>query len=248
MEKYNADDLSESIEELSRQNGVSIHWVDTCDSTNVLADALATTGWRGIVLTDHQEKGRGRMQRLWSSERGKNILLSWVSDWHCSIAELPRLTLLLAAELAHEFDLWVKWPNDLMTQDGCKVGGILSSVHTLGFEEHTVVIGVGINVHQTNFPPDIKASSLQLLKAEAEILGSLEQSLSRKNVVQRIIQVFDRLNVGDTLDRWRERSITLGKTVDVAGRRGSVSGIREDGALIVDGIPITSGDVTLLEM
>jgi len=50
------------------------------------------------------------------------------------------------------------------------------------------------------------------------------------------------------LDRWRERSITLGKTVTVADRRGVVSGIREDGALIVDGIPITSGDVTLLEM
>ena len=224
---------------------MSIHWVDTCDSTNVIASALASTGWRGIVLTDHQKKGRGRMQRLWNSERGQNILLSWVSDWHCSISDLPRITLLLAAELAHEFDLWVKWPNDLMTRDGCKVGGILSSVHTLGTTEHTVVVGVGINVHQTTFPSDIRASSLQLLKVDTE---GAEDSLSRRNVVERMIQVFARLNVDDTLDRWRSRSITLGKTVDVEGRRGVVSGIREDGALIVDGIPITSGDVNLLEM
>ena len=224
---------------------MSIHWVDTCDSTNVIASALASTGWRGIVLTDHQKKGRGRMQRLWNSERGQNILLSWVSDWHCSLSDLPRITLLLAAELAHEFDLWVKWPNDLMTRDGCKVGGILSSVHTLGTTEHTVVVGVGINVHQTTFPSDIRASSLQLLKVDTE---GAEDSLSRRNVVERMIQVFARLNVDDTLDRWRSRSITLGKTVDVEGRRGVVSGIREDGALIVDGIPITSGDVNLLEM
>jgi BirA family biotin operon repressor/biotin-[acetyl-CoA-carboxylase] ligase len=153
--------------------------------------------------------------------------------------------LLLAAELAHEFDLWVKWPNDLMTSDGHKVGGILSSVHTLGIIEHTVVVGVGINVYQTNFPPEIKASSLHLLTVDDVDSRGL---LSRTDVVDRMIQVFDRVNVNDTLDRWRERSITLDKTVTVAGRRGVVSGIREDGALIVDGIPITSGDVTLLEM
>ena len=245
MRKHNVDDLSESIEELSKQKGVSIHWVDTCDSTNVLASTLASTGWRGIVLSDYQKKGRGRMQRLWNSERGQNILLSWVSDWHCSLSDLPRITLLLAAELAHEFDLWVKWPNDLMTLDGCKVGGILSSVHTLGTVKHTVVVGVGINVYQTNFPPEIKASSLHLLSVDDVDSRDL---LSRTDVVDRMIQVFDRVNVNDTLDRWRQRSITLDKTVTVAGRRGVVSGIREDGALIVDGIPITSGDVTLLEM
>ena len=245
MRKHDGDDLSESIEELSERNGVSIHWVDTCDSTNVLASTLASTGWRGIVLTDHQERGRGRMQRVWSSERRQNILLSWVSDWHCPISDLPRITLLLAAELADEFDLWVKWPNDLMTADGCKVGGILSSVHTLGTVEHTVVVGVGINVHQTNFSSDIKASSLQLLRVDE---GRSDSPLSRTDIVERMIQVCNRVNVKDTLDRWRERSITLGKTVTVADRRGVVSGIREDGALIVDGIPITSGDVTLLEM
>lgn len=245
MRKHDGDDLSESIEELSVRNGVSIHWVAACDSTNSIASTLASTGWRGIVLTDHQEQGRGRMQRVWSSERGQNILLSWVADWQCPISDLPRITLLLAAELAHEFDLWVKWPNDLMTSDGHKVGGILSSVHTLGTIEHTVVVGVGINVYQTNFPPEIKASSLHLLSVDDVDSRGL---LSRTDVVDRMIQVFDRVNVNDTLDRWRERSITLDKTVTVAGRRGVVSGIREDGALIVDGIPITSGDVTLLEM
>ena len=58
----------------------------------------------------------------------------------------------------------------------------------------------------------------------------------------------DRVHPKNTLDRWKERSITLGKHVEVAGRVGVATGIRADGALIVDGVTVSSGDVNLVEM
>ena len=76
------------------------------------------------------------------------------------------MTLLLAAELAHELDL-MKY-NDIMTKDGRKVGGILSSIHTLGSDTHTVIIGVGINVNQITFIPDLNASSLKQIHGDEQ--------------------------------------------------------------------------------
>ena len=58
----------------------------------------------------------------------------------------------------------------------------------------------------------------------------------------------DAVDPNVSLDRWVQRSITLGKRVEVAGRVGVATGIRADGALLVDGVPVTSGDVNLVEM
>ena len=239
MTKTLPDDFSTMIAKLSTETGRNIQWVSSCDSTNSLVAEWAATGWRGCLLTDVQTAGRGRLQRRWDSKDGENILLSWVNDWTCQLSDVPRLTLLLAAEIAYELDLYVKWPNDIMTEDGKKVGGILSSIHTLGSEVHTVIIGVGINVNQVSFAPDLRASSLK------QIHG-VEQS--RMEVLKQVLNAMDRVHPTESLDRWVERSITLGKLVETGGRVGIATGIRADGALIVDGDPVTSGDVNLVEM
>ena len=236
MKKIISDNFGASITEFSRENARNIQWVPECTSTNVIANQWASNGWRGCVLTDVQTDGRGRLQRRWDSNTGENILLSWVKDWNCPL----RCTdYLLAAELAHALNLYVKWPNDLMTEDGYKVGGILSSIHTMGSDTHTVIIGVGINVNQVVFAPELKASSLK------QIHGT-EQS--RISVLRQILTAMDAVHPNASMDRWVKRSITLGKRVEVAGRVGVATGIRADGALLVDGVPVTSGDVNLVEM
>ena len=234
-----SDDFGIQIAAFAMESKRSLEWVPECDSSNTVAEGMATTGWRGCVLTDVQHRGRGRLQRRWDSEPGQNLLLSWVKDWHCPLNATPRLTLLLAAEIAHELDLWVKWPNDIMTRTGLKVGGILSTIHEVGTDKHTVIIGVGLNVNQVEFPPELKASSLRLIHGNEQ---------SRLEILKRLLNAMDRIDPCLDLERWSERSITLGKRVEVAGRVGVATGIREDGALIVDGVPITSGDVSLVEM
>ena len=63
----------------------------------------------------------------------------------------------------------------------------------------------------------------------------------------QILKAMDAVQPDASLERWVKRSITLGKRVEVAGRVGVATGIRADGALFVDGIPVTSGDVNLVE-
>ena len=239
MTKTCLDNFDTMISELSTGMDQNIQWVPSCSSTNALVGEWASTGWRGCLLTDVQTAGRGRLQRRWDASEGENILLSWVKDWTCQLSDVPRLTLLLAAEIAYELDLCVKWPNDIMTEDGKKVGGILSSIHTLGSDTHTVIIGVGINVNQMTFAPDLQASSLKQIRGADQ---------SRIVVLRQVLKAMGRVHPKNTLDRWTERSITLGKRVETGGRVGIATGIRADGALIVDGSPVTSGDVNLVEM
>ena len=51
----------------------------------------------------------------------------------------------------------------------------------------------------------------------------------------------------DGLDLWRSRSRTLGRMVSVGGQQGVAEGIRSDGALIVGGSPVLTGDVALMD-
>ena len=239
MSKISSDNFETEIDEMSVKQHRVLAWLPECESTNLMAARWAEQGWRGCLLTDLQTAGRGRLKRSWSSNRGENILLSWVKDWTCPVGDIPRLTLLLAAEIAHELDLYVKWPNDIMTRDGRKVGGILSVIQHLGVETHTVVIGIGINVNQVAFDDSLCASSLKLVRGDTQ---------SRIQVLKRILSAMDRVQTNGSLDLWVQRSITLGKRVQTGGRVGVATGIRADGALIVDGVPVTSGDVNLVEM
>jgi BirA family biotin operon repressor/biotin-[acetyl-CoA-carboxylase] ligase len=57
----------------------------------------------------------------------------------------------------------LRWPNDLLIGAG-KVGGILVETKTSGGEVNFAVAGIGINVHQRSFAPDLAtpATSLDL--------------------------------------------------------------------------------------
>jgi BirA family biotin operon repressor/biotin-[acetyl-CoA-carboxylase] ligase len=81
----------------------------------------------------------------------------------------------------------LKWPNDVLVDTAAgprKVVGILTEMATVGDRIRHVVLGIGINVNQTAFAPEVAdtASSLALLLGRplprapllAELLGALE--------------------------------------------------------------------------
>jgi BirA family biotin operon repressor/biotin-[acetyl-CoA-carboxylase] ligase len=107
-----------------------------------------------VVLAAEQTAGQGRHGRWWHSEAGSGI--------YCSIVlkPVPALTLALGLATADAIaratgmvcDL--RWPNDVMLA-GKKVAGILVQ---------NAIAGIGINVNQTSFPPELasEATSLRL--------------------------------------------------------------------------------------
>jgi BirA family biotin operon repressor/biotin-[acetyl-CoA-carboxylase] ligase len=104
-----------------------------------------------------QTKGKGRRGKAWEADKGKNIMLSIVAD--VSFLQLYEQFQLSAAVALGCYDFYkifdnihtkIKWPNDLFWNDK-KAGGVLIENVINGNIWQWTVIGIGININQTNF-------------------------------------------------------------------------------------------------
>ncbi len=221
--------------------GRPVQFFTRCDSTNVQArqHLAIEPDSTPLVVADAQDAGRGRRGRTWASAAGENLLFSLVLRPTVVPQYAPRCVLAWAAAMAEVLDVFVKWPNDLVTAEGAKVGGILSELDAEGDRIRTVILGVGINVNQREFPNLPDATSLCLLRNEpqdrAALLGHLVRAIGDVPI-----------DSPPSLGCWRARSHTLGRRVRVGEVQGLATALRDDGALIVDGHPILAGDVELL--
>jgi len=217
-----------------------------CASTNRLAREAAAGDGPQVVVADHQSGGRGRLGRSWQSPPGQNLLFSVVMRPKLTPAEAPRCVLAWAAAIAGVLDVKLKWPNDLVDDEGRKLGGFLAELEAGGDTFGTgprirhVVLGLGLNVNQVDFPPDLPAAtSLRVLRGHPH---------DRAALLGRMLRAVDAVDPGrsDALDPWRARAHTLGRRVRVGPVEGIAEALRDDGALIVDGQPVVAGDVELV--
>jgi BirA family biotin operon repressor/biotin-[acetyl-CoA-carboxylase] ligase len=139
---------------LTRDSGLwrSLQVVPEIGSTNAaLAAAAAADEPEGAVLVaEHQVAGRGRLDRAWTSPPRAGLTVSFLLRPDVPAARrgwLPLLTGVALAEAVGEVTgvrASLKWPNDLLAQDGRKLAGILAESSGTA-----VVIGVGLNVSTT---------------------------------------------------------------------------------------------------
>lgn len=229
--------------------GRAVQHEAVCESTSTLARARARAGEAGaLVVADAQTAGRGRLGRSWQAAPGEALLFSLVLRPGVPVDQVARGTLAWGAAMAGVLDLRLKWPNDLVTAEGHKVAGVLAELELRGEAfgappEPYVVLGVGINVLQQAFPEDLpQARSLAQLGRDPATLRDRARLLGE---LVAAIEAVD-LRAPGLLDPWRARSMTLGRRVTVAGREGVATGLRDDGALLVDGEPVLAGDVELV--
>jgi BirA family biotin operon repressor/biotin-[acetyl-CoA-carboxylase] ligase len=137
------------------------------------------------------------------------------------------LTLGAAAALAECFKLQVKWPNDLVSSEGKKVGGLLGELESRGAQILYVILGLGLNINQQHFPEDLpQASSLALVQGEL---------LDKEAVIeQALFAILEGAEHVDRLNRWRGVSRTLGRQVRVGELEGLAVAIQEDGGLLLE--------------
>lgn len=126
---------------------------DVVPSTQDIAAALLEQGQQPpfAVTAVEQTAGRGRLQRPFRSPRGSSLALTLACRTTLSPATRSWLPLLvgvaahaaLIAELpALTGRVGLKWPNDLHTAEGGKLGGILVE----GRGEDLVLMGIGVNL------------------------------------------------------------------------------------------------------
>jgi len=211
-------------------------------STQIELARLAAEGApEGTVITaEHQTAGRGRRGRAWWDAPGSSLLCSVLLRPRLTAAQAPLLSPMAAVALAEavvartRVEASIRWPNDVLVGEA-KLAGILAeaAIDGRGQLRH-VLLGMGINLEQTEFPADLgqPATSLRLAAgarvARGELLDELLGALDRW---------YARVQAGEVeaLRRaWLARA-RLGGPVRLAdGRRGTASGLDADGALLVD--------------
>jgi len=152
--------------------GNQIIYLKECQSTNdVLAELSkqATVFEGAIVITDHQLGGRGQRGNVWEANPGDNLTLSLLYKPFFVQVQFP-FGLNIAVSLGI-FDVLneylpqkvkIKWPNDMIVSvNGVdkKICGILMENTIKKNQFENAIIGIGINVNQTNFK-ESKATSL----------------------------------------------------------------------------------------
>jgi BirA family biotin operon repressor/biotin-[acetyl-CoA-carboxylase] ligase len=131
----------------------------TLDIAHPLARDGAPEGT--LILAERQTAGRGRSGRAWASEEGAGIWSTLIAR-PADEAALEVLSLrvgLAAARVLEAFtdhEVRVKWPNDLMLDDG-KLGGILIESRWREERVDWVAIGIGINCRVPHDIPHARA-------------------------------------------------------------------------------------------
>lgn len=119
-----------------------------------------------IVWAEVQTNGKGQMGTQWVTEACKNLTFSiFVTNKNMAISDLFTMNCMVANAILDALEsfkltnVYVKWPNDILS-DKKKIAGVLieNSIKTDG-SVHTI-IGIGINVQQTNFDKYPNASSI----------------------------------------------------------------------------------------
>ena len=150
-------------------------------------------------FAQEQTRGKGQRGKVWHTDKGKNILLSIVLE-PSTIKLLQPFHLSVAVALAC-YDLFkiyvdeepqIKWPNDLYWRDR-KAGGILIENSMRGKEWRWAIVGIGLNINQTEFSPKIAhpVSLKQITQQEFDVL-ILTNEL-QELVLKRAAQSFDPL-------------------------------------------------------
>jgi BirA family biotin operon repressor/biotin-[acetyl-CoA-carboxylase] ligase len=213
-------------------------------STNDRALALLDEpGGEGrAVVAEEQTAGRGRRGRAWVSPPGRNLMLSVALRPLIAAADAWQLA--LAAALAARTacatvaPVALKWPNDLVADDGAKLGGLLLETTIDGDRVTSAVIGVGINVNwpRAEMPPDIAGSATSLM----ELAGG---PIDRPDLLASLLDALDAelvaVEAGSSpVPRYREVCATLGTEVGVETATGRVEGlavaIADGGELVIE--------------
>ena len=223
----------------------NLHFSSVTDSTNSDALAAARHGapHGSVYFADEQLTGRGRGDHAWHSAAGDGLYVSVLLRPQLPAVRLPLLPLavgLAAAEAIRAVagvTVDLRWPNDLLLGPR-KVGGILVEAKNSGDSVDFAVVGVGINVHQRAFDPDLAAiaTSLDLetgrRTSRQDVLATLLKSLQRE-----ALGLADAA-AGVTIPARVEQASTWirGRRVEVHGPQactGVTAGLDEHGFLLV---------------
>lgn len=170
--------------------------LDAIDSTNDYLKQLSKKSILEnytIVMASEQTKGKGQMGAKWVSEKGKNLTMSiLVKDVLLTNKNIFDLNIIIAVSVLNVLKkikipkVTIKWPNDIMS-DSKKVAGILIENSLKPDGSFNSIVGIGLNLNQTNFENLPQATSLTCITNETYDIEELAVQL--KNSLEENLQI-----------------------------------------------------------
>jgi BirA family biotin operon repressor/biotin-[acetyl-CoA-carboxylase] ligase len=196
-----------------------------------------------VIMADHQYAGRGQQGNVWHAAPGLNLTLSLLlRPVFLEVNQQFYLNMVISIALADVLcgyaggDVKVKWPNDLYYKQQ-KIGGILIENTISGNRYKTCIVGIGINVNQKTFSPELslKAISLsQILQKDVNLIGLLAE------ICSHIESGYLKLRAGTYLDlreTYLQRLYLLNKELSYVHNQtlktGTITGVTDQGLLVM---------------
>ncbi len=164
------------------------YYIPETTSTNELLKSISRKEDKPegfFIYTDHQTSGKGQGINRWESKKGKNILFSTLLfPNHIQAAEqfiISQIVSVAILEVLSDIipNVKIKWPNDIYVEDR-KIAGILIENTIQGSIINKTIIGIGLNVNQTEFTSYApNPVSLKLIT---------KKSSNRHKLMERIIE------------------------------------------------------------
>jgi BirA family biotin operon repressor/biotin-[acetyl-CoA-carboxylase] ligase len=216
----------------------------TNDEALKLAERGAPQGT--TVIASAQTAGRGRLGRSWFSPPGAGLYVSVV-------LRDPRLAGMVTLaggvavadgiRAATGLPVEIKWPNDVVIRDGrararrLKIAGVLAEASTGPEGLQYVILGFGVNVRTSAFPPSLSQIATSI---EAELGRPVDAAAVLAETLAALNAQVELLTTGNTpaiLNRWRALAPTaVGSMIEwqraASPARGTTAGIDDEGALL----------------
>ena len=188
---------------------------DEIDSTNnYLKNSYQLLDNFTFVSADYQSKGKGRNDRVWESVKGLNLMFSILIKDPKLLEVSTILSLMTAVELAKLLEkrygidnVSIKWPNDVLIGDK-KVCGILLE----GQLPNYLVIGVGLNVNQKEFPDNLRRPATSI---RSELNKDIDLEDLKEQLFPNVINNFNKLDRDEYLSYFSKHNYLLNKRVKV---------------------------------
>lgn len=215
----------------------------TSSTAAALVRAAPELAGQLVVVADHQSAGRGRLGRRWEAPAGSSLLVSVAlgRPGRPGRGRLPAPLATLAMAVAvveactavTAVDLALKWPNDVVTPGGAKVGGVLGEAVGQGADQ-AVVVGLGLNLNWGTANPPANGASLDRLAG-----GAVDPEAVLTALLDHLARAL-RASPEALLERYRGLCTTLGRRarVDLGPGRppleGTAVAVTDEGHLVLD--------------
>ncbi len=215
--------------------GRNFIYTDELDSTNSFlldkANKFNTDGT--VLLAEKQLKGKGRKGRTWYSVKGQNLTFSilltdkkYFSKNINLINFISSLAVAVSIENQYQIKTDLKWPNDVIVKDK-KIAGILLESSSQGNKVERMVIGIGINVNQTQFQGTFNITPTSI-KNEIDITAERERLLAVfLNTFEELLLRAQKQPL-EIMKDWKSRCRLIGEKISVVEGDDIKYGIFDD--------------------